>query len=373
MVYENFYHLEREPFSLCPDPAFLYLAPDHAEALAQLLYTVRSRKGFAVLTGEVGTGKTTLLRSLLGSVGSEVRTAYVLSPPRSRRELYTALASEFGLQLDGAGTWSVTLQRFLLDAYQRNVTVVAVFDEAQELPAKVLEEIRLLTNLETANVKLLQVILAGQPELDNLLDSSELRALRQRIVLRHSLSPLRAGETIQYIAKRMQVAGAGVLPFDLDACLAIHRYARGIPRLINLLCDNSLLTGYAANKAMIDSQIVDSVARDARLTAADSPSGDAQRTEPIELMEPVARRRYTMAIAGIAAAAALAMSLAAFSPSYHEQLRTLVDEVESVISAAVDRAAAWAGNSLGQAGPEMINRSAPGTSSSGTRTGASGL
>ena len=328
MLYESFYHLDREPFSLSPDPSFLYLTPDCAEAFAELIYVVGERKGFAVLTGEVGTGKTMLLRALLESVGAEVRTAYLLNPPRTCSELYAGLASELGLKLEGRDTWTLALQRYLLEAYQNGAIVVALFDEAQALSVEVLEEIRLLTNLETSSDKLLQVILAGQPELDTMLESNTLRALRQRIVLRHRLKPLGSWDTVQYIARRMRVAGADLLPFDGQACLAIYRYSRGIPRLINLLCHNSLLGGYAAEKPLIDAAIVESAAQEAHLTAM---KGADEEQSKLEMAAGGKRRRGYWG--ALKLAILVVVSSLAILTSYHERVRAFLSHVESVIRA----------------------------------------
>lgn len=304
-IYQSFYNLRREPFSLTSDPRFIYLTSNHREALAQLHYTVQSRKGFAVLTGEVGTGKTTLLRALLESGAAGVRFAFVFNPPRTRLELYSSLAMEFGLDPKGGadGQLFVQLQRFLVDSYRENRTVVAIFDEVQDLPGDVLEELRLLTNLEAANAKLLQVILAGQPEFDTTLDSHQLRALRQRVVLRYSLLPLALEETIQYIGTRLQIAGADRSPFDLSACRAIQRYSGGTPRLINLICDNALLVGYASGKRTIDVSIIESVAADARLPDSDGRIPKAGKRSGYEPVLPEASGRGRKIAVGFALAA----------------------------------------------------------------------
>ncbi len=330
MLYESFYHLDREPFSLSPDPAFLYLTPDWAEALAELIYVVGERKGFAILTGEVGTGKTMLLRALLESVGPEVRTAYLLNPPRTTKDLYAALASELGLQRRSRDTWTLTLQRYLLEAYRSGAIVVALFDEAQALSAEVLEEVRLLTNLETSSDKLLQVILAGQPELDTMLESNTLRALRQRIVLRHRMQPLGSWDTVQYIARRMRVAGADLLPFDGNACLAVYRYSGGIPRLINMLCHNSLLAGYAAGQPLIDAAIVESAALEAHLTAK---AGADQEQTAMEVAAAGKRRSGYWGYWGALTVALLVVVSSVAILTYHERVRAFLYHVERVIGA----------------------------------------
>ena len=279
-IYEAYYNCRQEPFSLSPDPSFLYLAPSHREALAQFRYVVDSRKGFAVLTGEVGMGKTTLLRAFLEQLGTEVNTAYFVSPPHSRSELYGAIASEFGIKWRSVGSRTNELNEFLLDNYRAGRNVVMIFDEAQALNPKVLEEIRLITNFETSDAKLLQVILAGQPEFDTMLDSDKLRALRQRVIMRYRLVPLGREDTVQYIAARVRTAGAESSPFTYAACEAVCRYSKGIPRVINLLCDNALLAGYARDSQSIGRRQIDEVAKDLRLVSAEVAGVSEGRDRP---------------------------------------------------------------------------------------------
>jgi len=303
-IYEAYYNCLREPFSLSPDPRFLYLAPSHREALAQLRYIIEERKGFAVLTGEVGLGKTTLLRSLLERVGPKVHTGYILNPPRSVPELYAAIGAELDLNFDHLASPSIELNRFLLEIFRSGSTVALIFDEAQRLSIETLEEIRLLSNLETPTAKLLQVILAEQPELDTLLDSVALRALRQRVVMRHSLSPLGLEDTINYIANRVRVAGAKRSPFTLAACRSVYSFSGGVPRLINLICDNAMLSGYAADSPQLDRRRVEMVARQLRLETrqqATVPSrniGDEGYSRIMGLWRSFAR---TLVAAGLAA------------------------------------------------------------------------
>jgi len=264
-IYEAYYDCRSEPFNLSPDPRFLYMSPTHREAMAQLRYVVEMRKGFAVLTGEVGLGKTILLRSLLERVGPQVHTAYILKPPCSVAELYEAIGSELELGFNGAASSMIKLNHFLLEVFRTGGTVALVFDEAQHLPLQVLEEIRLLSNLEAPDAKLLQVILAGQPELDRLLDAPELRALRQRVVMHHSLAPLALEDTIHYIANRVRIAGGRQSPFTLDACRSVHRLAGGVPRLINLICDKAMLSSYASDSRQVDRRCVELVAGELQL------------------------------------------------------------------------------------------------------------
>jgi general secretion pathway protein A len=267
-IYEAYYHCRREPFSLSPDPSFLYAAEPHREALAQLRYLVQERKGFAVVTGEVGTGKTMLLRSLIESVGPKVQTGYVFNPPRTISALYDSIGYELGITLNGEANPAAVLNRHLLSAYGNGGTVVMIFDEAQSLSIELLEEIRLLTNIETSSTKLAQVVLAGQPEFDAMIDSTELRALRQRLVFRYSLRALGASDTVRYIAARLRAAGANRLPFTLNACNAVHRYSGGVPRLINVICDNAMLAGYATDSLTIEEEEIADAAGDLRLISA---------------------------------------------------------------------------------------------------------
>lgn len=291
-VYQTYYHLRREPFSISPDPSFLYASPAHREALAQLRYVVQERKGFAVITGEVGTGKTLLLRSLIGSVGPTVQTGYVFNPPRTTRALFESMAEELGIHLNGTENPAGELNRYFLSTYEKDATAVMIFDEAQSLSTELLEEIRLLTNMETHSAKLLQVILAGQPELNAKIDAPELRALRQRLVFRCLLEPLNESDTVSYISFRLSAAGADASPFTLSACRAVHGYSGGIPRLINVICDNALLAGYASDRRTIDGPQIDEVAADLRLRPARNVRTIVApiTTAPVEVEAPPFRR-----------------------------------------------------------------------------------
>jgi type II secretory pathway predicted ATPase ExeA len=276
-VYETYYGCLQEPFSLSPDPGFLFAAAPHREALAQLRYLIQERKGFAVITGEVGTGKTMLLRTVMEDVGPNVQTGYVFNPPRTRQALYDAITDELGLQLDDNSNPARELNRHFLSTYEAGGTVVLIFDEAQALSIELLEEIRLLTNIETPRAKLVQVILAGQTELDALIDSTELRALRQRLVFRYSLGALGRADAVGYIATRMAAAGAKSSPFTQGACDAVHRYSTGIPRLINVICDNAMLSAYATDSNSIGEEHIDEVALDLKLVSLPLRRNDSRR------------------------------------------------------------------------------------------------
>jgi general secretion pathway protein A len=269
-MYKNFYLLQRNPFEITPDPSFLFPTTRHNEALATLYYGVTAHRGFVVLTGEVGTGKTLILRSLLGLLQRhDMAFALIFNPALSPVEFMRYIALDFGLPVAGKAKDELIhlLNGFLLQRHQKGLTTTLVVDEAHHLSAEVLEEIRLLSNLETSRQKLLQIVLAGQPELDRKLDSHELRQLKQRVALRCHLDPLTLNETREYVGRRLRIAEApanGEI-FSKPALEAVFHHTRGIPRLINTVCENALLAGYAQNAAIITPEIVDGVARDLRL------------------------------------------------------------------------------------------------------------
>jgi len=248
-MYLDFYRLREPPFSLTPDPRFLYLSERHREGLEHLLYGIRERKGFVQLTGKVGSGKTTLCRAALERLGPRFKTALILNPVLSSPQLLRTVLVELGVEPSGRtdrGLYLEQLNEFLLAQVPLGRDVVLLIDEAQDLSPELLEQIRLLSNLETDRQKLLQIVLLGQPELLAMLDRPELRQLRQRITVRYHLTPLTRDETELYVRWRLQVAGAtnGRPSFSPRALRRVHRYARGIPRLVNAVCDTALLAGY---------------------------------------------------------------------------------------------------------------------------------
>ena len=264
-MYTAFYGLFEKPFSLSPDPRFLFFADSHREALAHLRYGIDQGEGFIAVTGEVGTGKSTLCRALIAGLGPDTEVAFLFNPPRSATELLQAIASEFGLDPAGHQRHALNdqLNQFLLEQKTNGKRALLVIDEAQNLDASLLEEIRLLSNLETANSKLIQIVLLGQPELDRKLDSHELRQLRQRISVRWFLTPLSRLETGAYVAHRLCVAAGRQRPiFTASAKRAIFKHSGGVPRRINLLADRSLLAGYGANALQIGPGIVRQAARE---------------------------------------------------------------------------------------------------------------
>jgi general secretion pathway protein A len=269
-MYKTFYNLQRNPFEITPDPSFLFPTTRHNEALASLYYGVTAHRGFVVLTGEVGTGKTLILRSLLGLVQRrDVAFALIFNPTLSPLEFMRYIAGDFGLPVAGKAKDELihVLNDFLLQRHEKRLTSLLVVDEAHHLSAELLEEIRLLTNLETSQQKLLQIVLAGQPELDQKLDSHELRQLKQRIALRCHLEPLSLDETTEYMRRRLEISGAPAAGdiFSEAAVEAIFRHSRGIPRLVNTICENALLSGYAKQAATITEEIIEGVALDLRL------------------------------------------------------------------------------------------------------------
>jgi general secretion pathway protein A len=247
-VYLDFYGLREPPFSLTPDPRFLFLSDRHREALEHLLYGIRERKGFTQLTGEVGAGKTTICRAALERLGPNVRTALILNPVLSGPQLVRTILVELGIEPPGRADRALYLEKlneFLLERVEAGDDVVLIIDEAQDLSPELLEQVRLLSNLETDRRKLLQIVLLGQPELVAMLDRKELRQLRQRITVRYHLKPLSRDETELYVGWRMQVAGANGRPrFTPRALRRVQRYSKGIPRLVNAVCDTALLASY---------------------------------------------------------------------------------------------------------------------------------
>lgn len=256
VLYQDHFGLAREPFSIAPDPRTLYLSERHREALAHLLYGLQGGGGFVLLTGEIGAGKTTVSRCMLEQVPPTCQVAYLLNPRQSVDELLSSICQEFQVDVApeaGRKAHVDALNAFLLDSHSRGLTNVLLIDEAQALSVEVLEQLRLLTNLETNERKLLQIVLIGQPELRDRVAQPGLEQLAQRVVARYHLGPLLAGETVQYVRHRMAVAGCtGPLPFDLSALRRLHALTRGIPRKINLVCDRALLAAYAQGRARVD-------------------------------------------------------------------------------------------------------------------------
>ena len=267
-MYAAHFGLKREPFSIAPDPRYLFMSERHREALAHLLYGVRGGGGFVLLTGEIGAGKTTVCRCFLEQVPKRCNVAYIFNPKLTALELLQSICEEFRIEVHARASASATLKdhvdalnEYLLRTHAAGHNNVLIIDEAQNLSIDVLEQLRLLTNLETNERKLLQIILIGQPELRDMLLKPELEQLAQRVVARFHLDPLAEEETAHYIKHRLSVAGMnGLIPFDREARHRIFELTRGVPRRINLLCDRALLGAYASGRQRVDKAIVDKAA-----------------------------------------------------------------------------------------------------------------
>ncbi len=280
-MYKAFFNLARNPFDLTPDPTCFVSTRRHNEALAALYYGVRWHKGFIVVTGEVGTGKTLLLRCLLRLLraSKDVSYAYLFNSRLTPTEFLQYIVSDFGLPSSGKnkGELLLDLGQFLISRGSKKLTTVLIIDEAHHLSEEILEEVRLLSNLETTDEKLLQIVLVGQPELDEKLDSVDLRQLKQRIALRAALGPLDAEETREYIERRLQIAGADPNRnpiFPVETIATIFRHSRGLPRLINSISENALIAAYARQVPTVSPEIIENVAREFRLDVVGTAAGN---------------------------------------------------------------------------------------------------
>lgn len=275
-MYKTFYGLRENPFNATPDPQFIFLSENHREALAQLVYGVQEKKGFIVLTGEVGTGKTTLIHYLLDKLdhgNTQTRTAFLFNPKLSVHDFIEYILKDLGVPVQGGtkGDHLHLLHENLLQAYKNGEQVILIIDEAQGLNPALLEEIRLLSNLETAKSKLLQIILVGQPELNKVMLQTGFRQLRQRVNMRYHLPPLTKKETKEYIERRLRIAGGRETIFTRRAIRAVYQQSKGIPRTINILCDNAMLNGYATEQKTIDKKIIVETARDLKIQRPSFP------------------------------------------------------------------------------------------------------
>jgi general secretion pathway protein A len=281
-MYKEFYGLRANPFNVNPDPRYLFLTRHTEEALACLTYGIQSRKGFVLLTGEVGTGKTTLINKLLEWLRlQQVATAFIFNSRLNVPQFLDYMMADFGIPCDSRAKSQVLLRLYnwLLDRYRAGETAVLIVDEAQNLSDEVLEEIRMLTNLETFTEKLLQIVLVGQPELEQKLKQPQLRQLRQRLTLRAKTHPLTLDETKAYVQQRLRIAGSnGQQIFTPESLVSIHRYAAGIPRVINLLCEHCLVSSFVDQQKLVEPTVVDAVARDFDL--GDNTSSGAMTAPP---------------------------------------------------------------------------------------------
>lgn len=300
-MYKEFYGLRANPFNVNPDPRYLFLTRHTEEALACLTYGIQSRKGFVLLTGEVGTGKTTLINKLLEWLRlQQVATAFIFNSRLNVPQFLDYMMADFGIPCDSRSKSQILLRLYnwLLDRYRAGETAVLIVDEAQNLTDEVLEEIRMLTNLETFTEKLLQIVLVGQPELEQKLKQPQLRQLRQRLTLRAKTHPLTLEETKAYVQQRLRIAGSnGHQIFEPEALVNIHRYANGIPRVINLLCEHCLVSAFVDQQKSIGAGVVDSVARDfdlsdstaaGAMTVAPPPNNNAEKFDLVEALRSLA-------------------------------------------------------------------------------------
>jgi len=278
-MYNKFFGLNENPFNVNPDPRYLYMTHHIQEALACLIYGIQTRKGFVLLTGEVGTGKTTVLNKLLEWCHQEqISTAFLFNPRLSELEFFDFMMADFGIACDSTmkSRMLMKLNEWLLERYQSGKRVALIVDEAQNLPAEMLEEIRLLTNLETSTAKLLQIVLAGQPELEDKVNDPRLRQLRQRITLWAKTAPLTLLETQAYVRERLRIAGStGAEIFSPEAIEALHRHAGGIPRITNVLCEHALIAAFVEHSKTVSAKMVEEVARDFDLQEVDPEAAKA--------------------------------------------------------------------------------------------------
>ena len=264
-MYLDYYGLNQPPFDIAPNPRFMFYSAKHREAFNHLLYGIRERKGFVQLTGEVGAGKTTLCRAMLEQLDERYSTALILNPVMSPDELMKAIAIEFGLPVNGLDRLDTVavINQFLLQQAEAGKVCVLIIDEAQDLTEELLEQVRLLSNFETDKGKLLQIVLLGQPELRDRLNSHQLRQLRQRITVRYHLLPLSRQEVSKYVQHRLHLCGGNGTPcFTSPALWRICQYTQGIPRLVNALCDKALLAGFVEHQKRIGFRLINRAVRE---------------------------------------------------------------------------------------------------------------
>jgi general secretion pathway protein A len=283
-MYKAFFGLKENPFNVNPDPRYLYLTKQIEEALTGLMYGIQTRKGFITLTGEVGTGKTTLVNRLLDWLRQRrTRTAFLFNSRMNTSHLFDFILAEFDIPCESRtkSQQLMKLNQWLLERYRAGETAVLIVDEAQNLTYPVLEEIRLLTNLETSTEKLLQIVLSGQPELEDKLKLPQLRQLKQRITLRCKTAPLSKEQTHAYIAERLRIAGSTEEIFSKEAMDAVHLYSMGIPRIVNLLCEHSLINTYVDQIRVVTPKVVEDIAREFQLDEIDPipPQGVVSRID----------------------------------------------------------------------------------------------
>jgi general secretion pathway protein A len=355
-MYLSLFGLKHEPFSIAPDPRYLFMSERHREALAHLLYGVRGGGGFVLLTGEIGAGKTTVCRCFLEQIPKRCNVAYIFNPKLTVEELLRTICDEFHVPAAHPGQGRTTvkdyvdaLNEFLLKTHAVGQNNVLIIDEAQNLSADVLEQLRLLTNLETSERKLLQIILIGQPELRTMLARPELEQLAQRVTARFHLEALTLKETVQYIRHRLAIAGMNrPTPFDRDALVRIFEVSRGVPRRINLLCDRALLGAYADGKPRADRAIVDKAALEV-----------FGRDERAATRRPGVRRAAVFALGALAGAAIVGAAVLAFEGLTRRQVAVAVPAVASSGAAAKAASAPAAPTTAAPASATAASAAAP--------------
>ena len=329
-MYERFYHLRERPFALSPDPEYLYPSRVHREALDYLRYGLETHAGFVVITGEIGSGKTTLLQTLLRGIDSQTTVGRIVNTLLEPRELIETIMIDFGLEIAGRGKPVMLrdLAQYLVDQRLAGRLVLLVIDEAQNLSVAALEELRMLSNLETEKSKLLQIVLVGQPNLRDKLASPELEQLRQRITVSYHLNPLDPAETANYINHRLRRAALGApLEFPREVTDVIHQRSRGVPRIVNVICDAALVFGYAEERRQMDLPLIREVLTELDTTGLLPPQAATGGPAPDDRPVP---RQIDAAAAGPAPAAAVPSR-----PGYQDELR----QAEAATRAAMEMAA----------------------------------
>jgi general secretion pathway protein A len=340
-MYLTFYGLQEKPFNTTPDPKFLFLTAGHREALAQLVYGVQEAKGFIVLSAEIGTGKTTLLQALLRQLdGTNTAVAYVFNSTLGFDGILEYMLRDFGIEKGGETRAArlFALNNFLIERRRANQNTVLIIDEAQNLDPATLEEVRLLSNFESPSGKLLQIVLAGQPELNHKLALPELRQLRQRVALRCTIPPLSAEETREFIRTRLRIAGARDVGLFTDrAVKRVAEWSGGIPRLINIACDHCLLVGYADERKHIDRDIVDRAIK--YFEAGDRPRGVFRRAAVSSTSAaPVSSSPVEWMLRG---AAAVLVGVAVMAVASSGALDTWISPVSHIVNVAAESAWGW--------------------------------
>lgn len=279
-MYEKFFGFQENPFRMTPDSKFFYPSAKHTEALSTLLYTIQQRKGFVVVTGEIGAGKTTVCQALLRKLDLNTRVARVFNTHLTNRELLIAILEDLEIPYKPGtkGKLLSQLYDYLITQAFNGVNIVIIIDEAQNLTPTVLEEIRMLSNLETEKEKLIQIVLVGQPQLREKLKMPKLEQLRQRVVLHYHISPLTVLETKEYVRHRLSVAGGNPETFEAEALNRVYAFSRGVPRLVNLICDSALLSGFLYNQKIISREIMEEAIREAPLQTGHSEWIDPKET-----------------------------------------------------------------------------------------------